>query len=75
MEFEEAEVEQDIVAFLFVCFCLLRTTPTAYGSSQARGQIRAAAAGLHHRDSNAGWIQAESEPYTTACGNAKSLTP
>ena len=26
---------------------LFRTTPTAYGSSQARGQIGAAAAGLH----------------------------
>ena len=27
-------------------------TPVAYGSSQARGQIRAAAAGLHHSHSN-----------------------
>ena len=27
---------------------LLRTTPAAYGSSQARGRIRAAAAGLPH---------------------------
>ena len=26
----------------------------AHGGSQARGQIRAAAAGLHHRHSNAG---------------------
>jgi len=39
--------------------CLLvRATPAAYGGSQARGQIRAAAAGLHHSHSNAG-----SEPY------------
>ena len=30
------------------------TTPAAYGSSQARGQIRAAAAGLHHSHSNTG---------------------
>ena len=29
-------------------FCFFRTAPTAYGSSQARGRIRAAAAGLHH---------------------------
>ena len=29
-------------------FCLFRATPVAYGSSQARSQIRAAAAGLHH---------------------------
>ena len=32
----------------FVYFLLFRTTPTAYGSSQARGWIRAIAAGLHH---------------------------
>ena len=31
-----------------------RATPSAYGSSQARGQIRATAAGLHHGHSNAG---------------------
>ena len=28
----------------FVCVCLFRATPMAYGSSQARGPIRAAAA-------------------------------
>ena len=40
--------------FLFVCFVLFllfRATPTAYGSSQARGLI--GAAGLHHSHSNA----------------------
>jgi len=31
-----------------------RATSAAYKSSQARGQIRAAAAGLHHSHSNAG---------------------
>ena len=31
----------------------LRATPSAYGSSQARGSIRAAAANLHHSHSNA----------------------
>ena len=34
--------------FLF----LFLAAPVAYGSSQARGQIRAAAAGLHHSHSN-----------------------
>ena len=32
--------------------------PAPYGSSQARGQIRAAVGGLHHSHSNTG-----SEPY------------
>ena len=33
-------------------FCLFRATPAAYGSSQARGRIRAIAASLHHSHSN-----------------------
>ena len=36
--------------FLF----LFTSTPAAYGSSQARGRIRAAAAGLHHSHGNSG---------------------
>ena len=40
--------------FVFV-FCLFRVALVAYGGSQARGQIGAAAAGLHHRHSNAGF--------------------
>ena len=40
---------------VFVClFCLFRATPTAYGISQARGRIRAMAAGHSHSHSNAG---------------------
>ena len=39
---------------LFVCFCLFRVAPTAYGSSQVRGRIRATAASLHHSYSNTG---------------------
>ena len=31
-----------------------RAAPSAYGGSQARGQIGAVAAGLHHSHSNAG---------------------
>ena len=45
-----------------LCFCLFtyllsllfRATPAVYGGSQARGQIGAAAAGLHHSHSNTG---------------------
>ena len=45
--------------FFFVCvFCLFRATPAADGGSQARGQIRATAANLHHSHSNLG-----SEPH------------
>ena len=40
------------------CLCLhlhlFRATPAAFGNSQARGQIGAAAAGLHHSHSNSG---------------------
>ena len=35
-------------------FCLFRTTPKAYGGSQARSQIRAIAASLRHSHSNSG---------------------
>ena len=40
----------------WVCCCLVlsRTTPTAYGSSQARSQVGAAAASLCHSHSHAG---------------------
>ena len=37
----------------FVCFCLFRAAPEAYGSCQARGQIWAIAAGLCHSHSHA----------------------
>ena len=39
--------------FVLFCFFLSRATPEPYGSSQARGGPRAAAAGLHHSHSNA----------------------
>ena len=38
----------------FFFFFFLRAKPAAYGGSQARGLIRAAAAGLNHSHSNAG---------------------
>ena len=52
-------------------FLLFRAAPTAYGSSQVRGRIRAAAAVLHRSHSNAG---SESVTYTTAHNNVRSLT-
>ena len=54
-------------------FFLLVAIPAAYGSSQARGWIRAAAAGLHHSHSNAG-PQAASVTYPAACSSARSFT-
>ena len=39
--------------YLFTNFCLFRATPAAYGGSQAKGQIRAIAAGLHYNHCNA----------------------
>jgi len=58
--------------FFFLSFVLFRATPVAYGGSQARGLIRAVAAGLHKRHSNI--IRAPSATYTTAHSNAGSLT-
>ena len=40
-----------VFGFCFVCFCLLRPEPSAYGDSQARGPVRAA--NLRHSHSNA----------------------
>ena len=51
--------------FFFLSFCLSRAAPVAYGGSQERGPIGAIAAGQ---------IQAESVTYTTAYGNAGSVT-
>jgi len=44
-----------VVFCLFVCFvfCLFRAVSSAYGSSQARDQIRAVATSLRHRHCNA----------------------
>ena len=49
--------------FYFFVFCLFSATPTAYGGSQARGQIGAVTAGLHHSHSNTG-SRAMSATYT-----------
>ena len=56
--------------FLFLIFFgLFRATPAACASSQARGQIGVAVAGLQDRHSSA-----PSATYTVAHGNARSLT-
>ena len=54
-------------------FFLFRATPTAYGGSQARGRIGATAAAYATATATLG-IQAVSVIYTTAHGNAGSLT-
>ena len=43
-----------LLHFVFLGLFLLGPRPCIYGSSQARGQIRAAAASLHHRHRNVG---------------------
>ena len=40
--------------YFLISFLLFKASPGAYGSSQARGPIRAAAAGLHHSHSDMG---------------------
>ena len=40
--------------FFFFFFFFFRAAPAAYGGSQARGRIGAAAVGLHHSHSNSG---------------------
>ena len=49
----EHGVDVVIPEFLLI-YLLFRAAPAAHGSSQARGQIGARAAGLHHRHSNTG---------------------
>ena len=60
-----------LLDFLFFIFLLFRATCVAYGRSQVRGQIGAAAGGLQPQQCG---IQATSVIYTTAHGNARSLT-
>ena len=49
--FQATEKLPGVFLFLFL-FLLFRATPTGYGSSQAKGTVGAAAAGLHHSHSN-----------------------
>ena len=43
-----------IIIYIFLCFCLFRATPAAFGGSQTRGPTGAVASGLHHSHSNDG---------------------
>ena len=62
-----------VILFLFFVFCLFRAAPVAYGGSQARGLIGAVAA-LPTPEPQQHGIRAASATYTTAHGNAGSLT-
>ena len=55
-------------------FFFFRATPTAYGSSQAGGQIRAAVADLYHSPQKC-QVQASFATYTSAPSNTESFKP
>ena len=59
------------IFFTFLSFFFFRSTPAAYGSSQARGQTGAVATMPQPQQPQ---IQATSGTYTTDCGNTRSLT-
>ena len=61
-----------VVFFFFSFYLFLRAVPSAYGSSQARGQIRAPAASLHHSRGNT--RSKLSSTYAAPRGNTRSLT-
>ena len=64
-----------LFSFFFFFFCLFRATPAAHGGSQARGLIGATSQSCQSilQPQQLG-IWAMSETYTTAHGNARSLT-
>ena len=74
-----APEDSDILLYFFFClfylfvFCCGGAAPTAYGSSQARGWIGVAAAGLSHSHSNKG-SQPHLRPTPQLNGNTESLT-
>ena len=63
-----------IIGNITIFFFLFRTSPMAYGGSPARGPVRAIAAGLYHSQPQQCRIWAMSAAYTTAHGNAWSVT-
>ena len=57
------DISKNAHCFIFIFyFFSLRATPEAHGSSQAKGWIGAAAAGLHHSHSNAGSLTSWAGP-------------
>ena len=64
-----------IKSIFFFFFLLFRATPTPYGSSQARGWIRATAASLDHSHSNTGSKPLlQPTPQFTQCWIPNSLS-
>ena len=57
------------ILFYFCLFAISWAAPAAYGGSQAKGRIGTVAASLRQSHSNVA-----SASYTTAHGNARSLT-
>ena len=69
----ELELSPDLAfSFTFFLFFFFRASPTAYGDSQARGQIGATAAGLHHSHSQ---IQATFVTYNRSSLQRWILNP
>ena len=54
LDLEKDNYNYSLEFFFFFFFLLFRAALGAYGGSQARGQIKATTAGLHHRHSNTG---------------------
>ena len=52
--YQECLIFTLLLVLVFILFYFFRDTPAEHASSQARGRIRAAAAGLHHSHSNVG---------------------
>ena len=69
---EVSQKENDLFIYFYFCaFCIFQATSVAYGGSQARDPIGAVAPGLCHSNTR---IRATSVTYTTAHGNARSVT-
>ena len=75
---------QSFVGFFAFFFFAGGGTPPAYGHSQARGWIRATAAGLHQSHSHGGskphlssmpWLMATLDPLPTEQGQGLNLSP
>ena len=72
------------IIIFFLSFVFSKSAPMAYGSSQARGQIGAVAAGLRQSDSNTGseprlqptpQLTATQDPQPTERGQGTNLHP
>ena len=61
-----------IISIISIIILLFRAAPAAYGSSQGRGQIGAAAPSLYYSHSNAG-SKPHLQPTYTAHSNTGSL--